>query len=417
MFESQTVSLASRAWLSDHATRRLVAALATGTETVRFVGGCVRDAVRGEEVRDVDLATVHPPHKVVELLERAAIEAIPTGIAHGTVTAVVEGKSFEITTLRKDVETFGRHAKVAFTDDWIEDAKRRDFTMNAIYADPDGRIFDPVDGVSDARLGLVRFIGKADERIREDYLRILRFFRLNARFGRSELEKEGLAACVRNKAGLAKLSGERIRSEIMQLIATASAPAILRQMSEAGILNEVLPELDPERLVVLERLIAVESQRTRDPDSVLRLAALLRGGEDAVLQMSQCLRVSNQIRDRLIRFIRASTRDTGTWRIPHKLRRSLYEVGQSTMIDVMLVCWAEDGALAGHWQDLLDYAETWSKPELRIKAKDVMDLGIEAGPDVGRLLSTVEDWWIENDFPDDRAQQLKYLKKLAVLPC
>ncbi len=417
MSESQTVNLASQAWLSDHATKRLVAALATGTETVRFVGGCVRDAVRGEEVRDVDLATVHLPHKVTELLEAAAIEAIPTGIDHGTVTAVVEGKPFEITTLRKDVETFGRHAKVAFTDNWFEDAKRRDFTVNAIYADPDGRIFDPVDGVGDARLGLVRFIGEADERIREDYLRILRFFRLNAQFGQSELEKKSLAACVRNKAGLAKLSGERIQSEIMQLIATASTSAVLRQMNEALILNEILPELDPKRLVVLDRLIVVESQRTRDPDPVLRLAALLRGGEDAVLQMSQRLRVSNQMRDRLIRFVRAYTRDTETWRIPHKLRRSLYKLGQSTMIDVMLVRWAEDEALADHWQDLLDYAETWSRPELEIKAKDVMDLGIEAGPDVGRLLSIVEDWWIENDFPRDQAKQLEYLKKVAVLLC
>lgn len=415
MSKSEAINLAAQAWLNDDATRRVVGALDAGPETVRFVGGCVRDAVRGEEVKDVDLATVHQPEKVIQLLESKSIKAVPTGIDHGTITAVADGKPFEVTTLRRDVETFGRRAEVAFTNDWHADAERRDFTMNAIYADPDGSVFDPVNGVEDARKGLVRFIGDPDQRIQEDFLRILRFFRFNARFGHDELDEQSLAACVRNKGGLAKLSGERIQSEFLQLLTADVASPIIQKMHETGILSEIIPESKAAQLKNLDGLISVEIRHSMEPQATLRLAALLPKDENSLRGIARRLRFSNDVRDRLIQIARASAVDVESWQDEKEMGRVLYKLGQPVALDHLRLQWAEDSdeAHADRWQLLLDRAKAWSKPSLKIKAKDVMALGVEQGPEVGRILAQVEDWWIEHDFPTNRSDQFDQLKKIV----
>ncbi len=416
MSKSEVVNLAAQAWLNDDNTRRVVEALNTGPETVRFVGGCVRDAVRDEMVKDVDLATIHQPEKVIQLLESKSIKAVPTGIGHGTITAVADGEPFEVTTLRTDVETFGRHAEVAFTNDWQADAERRDFTMNAIYADPDGSIFDPVKGVEDARKGLVRFIGDPDQRIQEDFLRILRFFRFNARFGHDNLDEQSLAACVRNKEGLAKLSGERIQSELFQLLTADKASPIVQKMHETGILSEIMPEAEAAQLKSLEGLIAVDKRHSIEPEVTLRLAALLPKDENALKSIAKRLKFSNEVRNRLLEISRVSAVDVESWQDENEMGRALYRLGQPVALDHLRLKWAEDGDAAheGRWHSLLERAKAWSKSSLKIRARDVMSLGVEEGPDVGRILAQVEDWWIDHDFPDDRSDQLDQLKKIVV---
>jgi len=414
---SDDVNLADQAWLNESAARRVINALEEGPETVRFVGGCVRDAVRGDRVKDVDLATVHPPSKIIELLEACGVKAVPTGIDHGTITAVSDGKPFEVTTLRTDVRTFGRRAEVVFIEDWLKDAERRDFTMNAIYADPDGRVFDPVAGVADARAGLVRFVGDPDQRIQEDYLRILRFFRFNARFGYRHLDAQSLAACVCNKAGLSQLSGERIQSELFQLLATDAASPVLREMDRVGVLADVIPKVEARQLDVFDGLIAVERDCSLDLDLVLRLAVLLPGQQDALKNVAQRLKFSNEVRDRLLLIVRSSPINVEEWHDERQMRRILYRLGQVMSRDILLLRWAEDydPKHKARWHEFLYRIKAWSKPILKIKAKDVMRLGVEAGPDVGRALTELEDWWIDQDFPDNRTEQLNQLKRI-VLP-
>ncbi|MFQ5959208.1 MAG: CCA tRNA nucleotidyltransferase, partial [Alphaproteobacteria bacterium] len=230
-------------WMTVRATRAVVDALRAQGAEVRFVGGCVRDAVAGRKVTDVDIATPDPPETVIRLLEAAGIRVVPTGIKHGTVTAVVARRPFEITTLRRDVETYGRHAKVAFTDDWTADAARRDFTINALFCAPDGTLYDPFGGLDDLRAGRVRFVGDAVQRIREDVLRLLRFFRFYAHYGRPPPDAEALAACRAMALALPSLSGERVCAELLRLLAADDPAAVLELMIEADVLEFVLPEV------------------------------------------------------------------------------------------------------------------------------------------------------------------------------
>ncbi|MEE8534186.1 MAG: CCA tRNA nucleotidyltransferase, partial [Alphaproteobacteria bacterium] len=225
------------------ATRAVVDALTADSAEVRFVGGCVRDAVAGRKVTDVDIATPDPPETVTRLLEAAGIRVVPTGIAHGTVTAVIRHRHFEITTLRRDVETYGRRAKVAFTDDWTADAARRDFTINALFCDPDGTLYDPFGGIDDLDAGRVRFVGDAVKRIKEDVLRLLRFFRFYAHYGRPPPDAEALAACRAMARALPGLSGERVSAELLRLLAAPDPAAVLALMIEAEVLAFVLPEV------------------------------------------------------------------------------------------------------------------------------------------------------------------------------
>ena len=258
-----------RRWMTCKSTTAVLAALAAAGAPARFVGGCVRDSLLDRPVQDVDIATPTPPDEVIWLLTEASIKAVATGLAHGTVTAVIGRAHFEITTLRRDVETDGRRAKVAFTKDWAADAARRDFTINALYLDPDGAIYDPTGGLADLRAGRVRFVGDAAARIREDYLRILRFFRFHAHYGRGEVDRAGLEACRALAAGVASLSGERLQGELLRLLGAADPTPVLRLMAAEGILAHILPEA-----IRIERLAGlIEVDRAVDP--LRRLAALV----------------------------------------------------------------------------------------------------------------------------------------------
>jgi len=378
------------AWMA--AAAPLLAALAGAGGRARFVGGCVRDAVAGRAVADVDIATDLTPGRVRDVLYAAGIKALPTGIAHGTITAIVEHRPFEVTTLRRDVETDGRHATVAFTDDWAEDAMRRDFTMNALYADPDGTLYDPAGGLADLAAGRVRFVGDAATRIAEDALRILRFFRFHARFGKGEPDAAGLDACAAAAAAIDRLSSERIAQEMRKLLVTDAAPQTLWLMAVRGILAHVSPDLgDLDRL---ERLVQIERE-IGDADAVRRLAALLPKATRAAVQLSDRLKLSTRERDRLIALANPIAR-------PIAARVELYRRGPGGFRDAVLLAGA-DGA---DWHAALAAVEGWTVPTLPVRGADLLAAGLVPGPALGRRLAEIEQRWIDSGFTLDRAALL-----------
>ena len=291
----QPPSLAGADWLSDPRLQRVLAALSADGGEARIAGGTVRNALLDEPVSDMDVATTEVPTRVVELARRAGLDVHPTGLDHGTVTVVAKDgdgpKTFEVTTLRIDVETYGRHAQVAFTDDWAADAQRRDFTMNALYCDSAGTVFDPVGGFPDVLAHRVRFVGEPAERIREDFLRILRFFRFHARYGQGDPDADGLAACVALQEGLETLSAERIRQEMLKLLVAAGAVPVLRVMVESGIAARILPT--GHDLARVARMAGIDAEQGLVPDPVLRLAAIALAGPDDAATLRRSLRLSN----------------------------------------------------------------------------------------------------------------------------
>ncbi len=380
-------------------TGRVVAALAKGGATIRFCGGAVRDALVGVEAIDIDLATPDPPETVTRLAAEAGLTTRPTGIEHGTVTVVAAGRPFEVTTLRRDVETYGRKAKVAFTDDWQEDAARRDFTINALYADPDGTLHDYFDGIADLAAGRVRFIGEANERIREDALRILRFFRFHARFGKDAPDIDSLAACRALASLSAALSGERIRQELFRLLIGSRPGYAARLMSEAGVLASVLPQATKlDRFDRLDRLLALGLA----PDPLLRLGALLTHGADAAALR---LRLSNAEARRLVEMCPplALAPDANA----QARRRALYAYEASRVRDAAALALAETGDQ--RYRDWVESADAWQRPALPVGGKDAQQAGVAPGPGLGEALRRVEDAWIASDFALDREACLKLL--------
>ncbi|MBM3487667.1 MAG: CCA tRNA nucleotidyltransferase [Alphaproteobacteria bacterium] len=387
-------------------TRRVIAAIEAGGARALFVGGCMRDAVLGRAVKDVDIATPEPPSRVVALLEAAGIRAVPTGLDHGTVTAVAEGAHFEITTLRHDVETYGRHARVAFTDDWAADAERRDFTMNALYGDAEGRVYDPTGGLADLAEGRVRFVGSAVARIKEDVLRLLRFFRFHAHYGRVPPDGETLAACRALAPLIASLSVERVWAELARLMTAPEPAATLDLMAADLVLAHVLPEAGPR--TALRRLVRLEAALGLVPDPLRRLAALLDVDARGAGAFAARLRLSRAERKRLVAIAGrhgslAPTID------PRALRRLVYEDGNDAVDDALAVAWARADGLDEAWRPVWDAAR-WRRPELPIKGRDARALGVPRGPAVGALVAAVEAWWIENDFAPDRAACLAFLR-------
>ena len=404
-------------WMTAPETRAVVDALTAAGAEVRFVGGCVRDALIGRPVEDVDIATRDSPEAVMALLAAAGITAVPTGLAHGTVTAAVGGAHFEITTLRRDVETFGRHATVAFTNDWGEDAARRDLTINALSCAPDGRLFDPVGGVADLKARRVRFVGDAETRIREDVLRLLRFFRFYAHYGVPPPDPEALAAATKLAPLLPGLSGERVRVETLKLLLAPDPAAVVTLMRDIGVLQHVLPQAaNIPRLAALVTVEGVAPARlVPGADAIRRLAALLDGGADAVARR---LRLSGAERERL------SALADGPWPTADLdragRRRLLYGLGRERFRDAALIAWA--GALstgagtdrreAEDWIDLLATVEE-VLPAFPLRGRDALALGLQPGPEVGRLIDAVERWWIDGDFRADRAACLAQLAALS----
>lgn len=405
-------SLGAQPWMTEAETVKVFEALATEPGMVRFVGGCVRNTLNGEPITDIDLATVHEPPRVIELLEKAGFKAIPTGIDHGTITAV-HGKSvFEITTLRKDVATDGRRAVIAYTRNWEEDAERRDFTMNAIYADLDGTLYDPTGGIKDIETRTVRFIGDAHDRIREDYLRILRYFRFHTRYGHSNPDPAALAACTELKGGLKTLSGERIQSEFLKLLEADRAIEGLQVMESAGILVEVLPEA--KQLSAVATLIDIETKQLSICDSILRLAALIGPSQDAVSTVCDRLKFSNAARDRLQAIATNELKLTPDLS-ESKVRQHLYRMGEQLFKDVVLLTWIADKALANEkkWQAQLAVADNWTKPVFPLTGTQVIAAGVEKGPEVGRIMREIETWWVEQDFTPDETMLLERLNSTS----
>ena len=391
-----------RDWMAAPGVTAVIAALTAKGAVVRFVGGCVRDAVIDRPTgSDIDLATTDPPETVIALLESAGLRAVPTGIAHGTVTALAEGQSLEVTTLRRDVETDGRHAKVAFTDDWEADAARRDFTMNALFCDPDGSLYDPTGGLADARSGRVRFVGDPVERIKEDALRILRFFRFYAHYGQTPADPEALDACRAKASLVTALSGERVGAEILKLFTAPDPSPALILMIENGVMAALLPQITG--LGNLAMLCRID-----DGDALRRLAILLRRGDAKAV--AERLRLSHSQRDRL-EGMTAPPLELGADLDPAAQRRALYRLGAGRFTDLVYLAWAEMENPG--FDAMVETARNWQAPALPIGGDDVMALGIESGPAVGDLLEAAEDWWISGDFKADRDATLAKLASLV----
>ena len=399
-----TVGLSDQPWLTASATRVVLAALeaAGGPGCARFVGGCVRNALIGQPVADIDIATTLKPEDTDRAIRAAGLKAVPTGIAHGTVTAVAERRPFEITTLRRDVSTDGRNATVAFTDDWAEDAARRDFRLNALYADAEGRVFDPTgEGAADALAGRIIFVGDPETRIREDYLRILRFFRFHAWYGRGEPDAAGLAACRSEAGGMTRLSAERVSSELMKLLSAPDPRAAMTAMAEAGVLAQILPEA---RLTPL--FDAAVAQGT---DPVIRLMMLLPADEEVVRGAAARLRFANAVRDRLA-FAAQALPDVALSLNDRGARATLYRHGAQALADAIRRRWAEAPGQADAANHLLALAGAWVRPKLPVGGRDLERLGIAPGPETGRLLKAFEQGWIADDFPTTgHAERLKAL--------
>ncbi len=390
--------LKDQAWLTASSTRAVIAAL-EAKGLARFVGGAVRNAVMGLPVDDVDIATSLTPEQVIQALTAAGLKHVPTGLAHGTVTAISGRTPFEITTLRRDVSTDGRNATVAYTGDWHEDAQRRDFRLNALYADPDGAIFDPTgEGLADARAGRIVFVGDAEARIREDYLRILRLFRFHAWYGKGEADAAALAACAALKDGMARLSAERVNKELMKLLAAPDPIDAVRLMQTTGVLGQILPQA--RALARFEAMVAI------DADPLLRLAALIDGEP---LTVAERLRLSNAQRDRLAAAFGAKPALDAAMG-ERAARAALYEAGWQAFADRLKLLQAAGGAAAG---PLLGKLEGWTRPVLPVSGKDVLVLGVDPGPKVSEILRALEAWWIESDFPEDREAALAELRRHA----
>lgn len=371
-------------WRQRPGMDRLLKALDAAAGATRYVGGCVRDTLLGHDASDVDLATRLAPLEVIRRLEAARIKAVPTGLAHGTITAVSGGAPVEVTTLRRDVATDGRRATIAYTEDWREDAGRRDFTINALFADPvSGEVFDYFDGLADLEAGRVRFIGDPLQRIAEDHLRILRFFRFHARFGQGDPDPAGLGACAARANDLMALSRERIADELTKLLALPDPAPTVALMIARGVLSPVLPEIaSADRLAAL---VAAERAAGVPADPVRRLAALLPVDPKAAASIAARLRLSNRIAGRLVSAAETALDE------PHALA---YRIGTVEAIDRLLLHGAPGPDLKA--------LESWKKPRLPVGGGDLIAMGLAAGPVVAATLQAVEEEWLRAGFPADK---------------
>ncbi|MGL4398092.1 MAG: CCA tRNA nucleotidyltransferase [Hyphomicrobium sp.] len=393
-------TIAEAAWFQAPALRRVFDMMRDGGSEARVVGGAVRNTLIGSPVTDIDLATPAVPERVMDLARAAGLGVHPTGLAHGTVTIVADGHPFEMTTLRHDVETDGRHAVVAFTDDWAADACRRDFTINALYAKADGSIVDDVGGLADLAARRVRFIGNATDRIREDYLRILRFFRFTAQYAAGAPDDEGLAAAIALKDGLTRLSAERVGAEVVKLVLAPRAADVADVMREAGILSAVLGSDGDTQL--LRRVIAIETALVRPGDAMLRLAALAVTTTEDGARLAQRLRLSNADGDALATAMLAHPAYDPA-RDDKAARALLYATGVARFERGAIAAWARsdapipDSARAAR----VTLPARWQAPKMPVRGADLLAAGVDKGPRLGAILKAFEDWWVENDFPSD----------------
>jgi poly(A) polymerase len=398
---SQARILENAPWLTSGPTRRVLELLNGGGEEARVVGGAVRNALLHIPPGDIDIATTAVPTEVIRRAKAAGIKTVPTGLQHGTVTLVVEAQPIEVTTLREDTETFGRKARVAFGRDWIGDAKRRDFTINGLSVDAAGAVYDHVGGLDDIAARRVRFIGDPDQRIAEDYLRILRFFRIHAAFGVGEPDRAGLLASIRGRAGLATLSAERIRMEMLKLVVTSGAAGAITAMADGGLLLLIFGGVcytGP-----FAAMITAESRLSLRPDPVRRLGALAVAVTEDVKRLGLRLRLSNA-ETRMLdsmghRWWRLAAMDDAT------ARRRLYRLGETRYRDRLMLAWARAGGDAdqARWLALASLPQRWTAPKFPLRSADFLARGIPEGPALGQVLALAEDAWLAAQFPLDDA--------------
>lgn len=387
-------------WLREGALARLLVVLDRDGEEARVVGGAVRNALLGEPIGDIDVATTALPDEVIKRAQAQGFKSVPTGIDHGTVTVVIDGRPFEVTTLREDVETFGRKARVSFGRDWKKDAERRDFTINALSVTRDGTVHDYTGGLADLDKRRIRFIGDPAARITEDYLRILRFFRFHAHYGEGLPDHAGLAACISARGGLATLSRERVRMELLKLLLGRHAVPVLAVMSECGLLISVLGGVA--QLASFSNLTKIEHVAGIHPDAVRRLGALAVFVPDDAQRLSEKLRLSNAETERL-----ASMGEQWRALTPEPSGKSaraiLYRLGPERFTDRLLLAWSRSqaGMTDPNWRALLELPQHWIIPVFPLKAGEFMRRGIEQGPALGAALAAAQDAWIAADFPAD----------------
>jgi poly(A) polymerase len=389
-------------WLHASPLSEILAVLDRAGEEARVVGGAVRNTLIGDPPGDIDIATTALPAEVSKRVEAAGFRAVPTGIEHGTITVVAVGRPFEVTTLREDVETFGRRAKVAFGRDWKRDAERRDFTINALSASPDGKLYDYVGGLPDIAARRVRFIGNASSRIAEDYLRILRFFRFHAAYGEGAPDAEGLAACIAGRAGLDQLSRERVRMEFFKLLVAKHAVGALAVMTEAELLDRVLGGVP--LLASFANMSKLEAATALQPDAVRRLGALGVAATEDADRLRERLRVANVEYERLWSMADGWWHISSTWD-DQRARVLLYRLGRERFIDRVLLAWARssEGIANGSWHTLATLPARWTVPVFPLRAADFIKRGLPKGPRLGAALAAAEEAWTAAGFPLDAA--------------
>ena len=391
---SDVPALSRAKWLREPSLQRVFKAISEAGGEARVAGGAVRNALLKIPVHEIDVATTLPPEQVMKVCKATGLGVYPTGLDHGTVTVTADHKAYEVTTLRHDVETDGRRAKVKFTDDWQQDAMRRDFTMNAMYCDARGKLYDFTNGYRDISRNRIIFVGSPSRRIQEDYLRILRFFRFHAQFGKGTPDKTGLAACVRHRKGLDGLSAERVRQEMFKLLVAPRAVPVLKLMAKHKILEHLLPYTEEWR--VIARLPA---------DPVLRLLVLARDPQT----MKERWRLSNADADRITAGF--SLPPPSPSLRPREQRIILYQAGADCWRDAAHIAWARSKAPLDDplWKKLLRLPGRWKIPSLPVSGRDLIEAGMAPGPDMGMVLKRLEDWWVASDFKPGKEELLRRL--------
>jgi poly(A) polymerase len=384
-------------WLKSGAAARVLALLNGDGEEARVVGGAVRNALLKIPTGDIDIATTALPDEVVRRAKAAGIKCVPTGIEHGTVTLVVDAQPFEVTTLREDTETYGRKARVAFGRDWVRDAERRDFTINGLSVDATGLVHDHVGGLADIEARQVRFIGDAAQRIAEDYLRILRFFRMHAAYGAGAPDRTGYLACIAGRAGLSSLSAERVRMEMLKLLVAHGAEGAVTAMADAGLLLAIVGGVT--YTGPYAAMISAERALGLAPDPVRRLAALAVAVTEDAKRVAARLRLSN-----------AETKVLDSmghrwWRLAGmdelRARQRLYRLGEEQYRDRLMLAWARSGESVedDYWREFAELPQRWTAPKFPLRAADFISRGIAEGPALGHVLTLAEDAWLAEDFP------------------
>ena len=407
-------------WMNSTETLKVISALSASGTKVRFVGGCIRDALSKRKVEDIDIGTPDPPETVLNLLKAHKIKAVPTGISHGTITALINNKKFEITTLRRDVKTDGRHANVSFSEDWIIDAKRRDFTINALSATPKGLVYDPFQGITDLKNGKVTFIGHPEDRINEDYLRIIRYYRFNGIFSKRFSKNQSREACRKAAPHLVALSKERIRDELFKILLIDNPAKIIQIMKDDGILEIILPEA--KNIKQLNTLNKIQTQILKTKyvrlEPVLSLAALTNVDLEETISMTRRLRLSKIQSHHFRKLSLSETRINPDMGEISELK--FFQHAEADFIlSLILLAWSKElcrnvkisSDRARKWSSFLERSRKFLKINFPITGKDVMDLGITSGPLVGLILMAVEGWWKNDGLTANRQECLNRLKK------